>query len=124
MGRTNPTYRDALRHLETEWRSMRRALRREYQADFDRLFDRARGYADAAGYANPPDPERAFLLSLLLAHEAEVRRLHDRIDELERDGAGGTDADGTAREPTTARSGRDEPDADRSRDDESGVGAE
>jgi len=83
MGRTNPTYRDALTQLETEWNPMRRALRREYQQDFDRLFDRARGYADAAGYANPPNPERALVLSLLLAHEAEIRRLHDRLDELE-----------------------------------------
>lgn len=124
MGRTNPTYRDVIRQLEDEWSTMRRALRREYQADFDRLFDRARGYADAAGYANPPDPERAFLLSLLLAHEAEVRRLHDRIDELERDEAGGADADGTAQESADPRTGRDEPDADRSRDDESGVSAE
>lgn len=124
MGRTNPTYRDVLRQLETEWRSMRRALRGEYQTDFDRLFDRARGYADAAGYANPPDPERAFLLSLLLAHEAEVRRLHDRIDELERDGAGGADADGTTQETTAPPAGQDEPDADRSRGDGHGVGAE
>ncbi|WP_254528532.1 hypothetical protein [Natrinema gelatinilyticum] len=75
MGRTNPTYRDALRRLESEWEPMRRALRREYQDDFDRLFDRARAFADAAGYANPPRPERALVLSLLLAHEVELRRL-------------------------------------------------
>ncbi|AGB15319.1 hypothetical protein Halru_0692 [Halovivax ruber XH-70] len=90
MGRTNPTYRDALAQLEAEWKPMRRALRREYQHDFDRLFDRARGYADAAGYANPPDPERALVLSLLLAHEAEIRRLNDRLDELERSHQSGT----------------------------------
>ena len=83
MGRTNPTYRDALRALEEEWGPMRRALRREYQADFDRLFDRGRSFADAAGYANPPDPERAFLLSLVLAHEVELRRLRERLDALE-----------------------------------------
>ena len=80
MGRTNPTYRDALRGLESEWDPMRRGLRREYQADFDRLFSRARGFADAAGYANPPDPERALLLSLLLAHEVELRELRDELE--------------------------------------------
>lgn len=83
MGRTNPTYRDVLGQVEREWAPMRRALRQEYQADFDRLFDRARGYADAAGYANPPDPERALVLSLLLAHEAELRRLRERLHEPE-----------------------------------------
>ena len=83
MGRTTPTYRDAIRGLEREWAPMGRALRRPYRDDFDRLFDRARAFADAAGYANPPDPERAFVLSLVLAHEIEIRRLHERIDALE-----------------------------------------
>jgi hypothetical protein len=83
MGRTNPTYRDALRRLESEWEPMGRALRREHQGDFDRLFDRARAFADAAGYANPPEPERAFVLSLLLAHEVELRRLREELAALE-----------------------------------------
>lgn len=79
MGRTNPTYRDSVRRMESEWQPMRRALRRTYQDDFDRLFDRAREFADAAGYANPPEPERALVLSLLLAHEVELRRLREEL---------------------------------------------
>jgi hypothetical protein len=86
MGRTNPTYRDALRRIESDWEPMRRALRREYQSDFDRLFDRAREFADAAGYANSPEPERALLLSLLLAHEVELRRLRAELEGQEIDG--------------------------------------
>ncbi|MDF9745534.1 hypothetical protein [Natrinema salsiterrestre] len=86
MGRTNPTYRDALRRIESDWEPMRRALRREYQSDFDRLFDRAREFADAAGYANPPAPERALLLSLLLAHEVELRRLRTELEARKTDG--------------------------------------
>ena len=102
MGRTNPTYRDALRGLETEWEPMRRALRRERQADFDRLFDRARTVADAAGYANATDPERALVLSLLVAHETALRELEERVSELEAasthedtDGDGDGDVDGS-----------------------------
>ncbi|GAB3021495.1 hypothetical protein [Natronobiforma cellulositropha] len=92
MGRTTPTYRDALRGLETEWEPMRRALRREHQADFDRLFARAHGFADAAGYANPPEPERALLVSLLLAHEAELRVLRERLEARDADeGSGDVD---------------------------------
>ncbi|MFC7232921.1 hypothetical protein ACFQMM_19045 [Saliphagus sp. GCM10025308] len=83
MGRTNPTYRDALRRLEADWKPMRRALRRERQADFDRLFERARNVADAAGYANAADPERALVLSLLVAHETAIRRLEARVATLE-----------------------------------------
>lgn len=83
MGRTNPTYRDAVAGLESEWGPMRRALRREYQGDFDRLFERARGFADAAGHANATDPERALLLSVLLAHEVELRQVSSRLEETE-----------------------------------------
>lgn len=83
MGRTNPTYRDAVSSLESKWGPMRRALRREYQADFDRLFERARGFADAAGHANATDPERALVLSVLLAHEVELRQVRGRLEETE-----------------------------------------
>ncbi|WP_243637931.1 hypothetical protein [Natrarchaeobius oligotrophus] len=101
MGRTNPTYRDAVRSIEADWEPMRRALRREYQDDFDRLFDRARGFADAAGYANPTDPERALLLSLLLAHEVELRRLRgaDGGDRAADGDRSEVDADGRGPEP-------------------------
>ncbi len=77
MGRTNPTYRDALAGVEADWQDFRRGLRREYEGDFDRLFDRARDHADAAGYHNSPDPMDALVVSVLLAHEHELRRLRE-----------------------------------------------
>jgi hypothetical protein len=80
VGRTNPTYRDWLDRTEREWQPFRRALRRRDQADFDRLFERARGHADAAGYLNSPTPEFALFLSVLLAHERELRRLGAQLD--------------------------------------------
>jgi len=83
MGRTNPTYRDALRRLEADCQSFRRALRRQYQADFDRLFDRARNHADAAGYYNGTDPQFAFVLSVLLAQEVELRELRAQVEDDE-----------------------------------------
>lgn len=81
MGRTNPTYRDYLRQFEDDWQSFRRGLRREFERDFDRLFDRARNHADAAGYHNATDPDVALLLSVLLAHERELRRLREQTRE-------------------------------------------
>ena len=72
MGRTNPTYRDYVQTVESDWRSFRRGLRREYKDDFDRLFDHARTHADAAGYHNSAEPNMALLLSILLAHEHEL----------------------------------------------------
>lgn len=80
MGRTNPTYRDTLRALETEWGDYRRALRYQDQEHFDRLWEQAAGYADAAGYQNSERPLDLLLLSVLLAQE---RRIADLESELE-----------------------------------------
>lgn len=83
MGRTNPTYRECVQRFEERCGPMRRGLRRQYKTDFDRLFDRARRHADAAGYLNSTDPELAILVSVLLAHEHEIRRLRERDTERE-----------------------------------------
>ncbi|WP_248516321.1 hypothetical protein [Salinarchaeum laminariae] len=83
MGRTNATYRDTLRGIESEWSEFQRALRREDQQHFDRLFEHARRYADAAGHQNPTDPMPAVLLSMVLAQERERERLAERVAELE-----------------------------------------
>lgn len=83
MGRTNPTYREFLRSYEASWSAFRRALRRERRDDFDRLFEKAGRLAAAAGQANAADPARATVLSMLLAQEAELRRLRERVADLE-----------------------------------------
>jgi len=49
MGRTNPTYRDALRAIEERWAEFRRALRRRDQPRFDRLFEYAANTPTRAG---------------------------------------------------------------------------
>ena len=89
MGRTNPTYRDTLRDFEERWQPFRRALRAQYQTDFDRLLEGADRFADAAGYQNPRTAERAILVSMLLAHEVELRRLRERVAGGEQGTAGG-----------------------------------
>lgn len=81
MGRTNPTYRDVLNRLEDDWKPFRRGLRRRRKGDFDRLFAKARQHADAAGYLNATDPELVFLLSVVLAQEAELQALRDRLED-------------------------------------------
>ena len=91
MGRTNPTYPAFLDGYETDFSDYRRALRRRHQTDFDRLFDGAREFADAAGYANHLDRDTLVLVSMLLAHE---ERLREQAEELERLRAAVGDADG------------------------------
>lgn len=92
MGRTGPTVREQLDRLERDWRPFRRSLRRRHRPAFDRLFERARGHADAASQQNPRDPWRAFVVAVLLAHEAELRALRER--RRERDASGGSGGSG------------------------------
>ncbi len=104
MGRTNPTYRDALSAIERRWGDYRRALRRRDKPHFDRLFDQAREHADAAGYLNG-DPTVAVLVSVTLAQERRLATLEERVERLASaadradDGAGGDSADGDGQGP-------------------------
>jgi len=82
VGRTNPTFRDFLDRYEDRFGDFRRALRYAHQADFDRLFQRARAHADAAGYANHLDRDRLVLLSMVLGHEIALREREQEIAEL------------------------------------------
>lgn len=83
MGRTNPTYRDALRAIEKRWADFRRALRRRDQPHFDRLFEYAREHADASGTLNHQNPLLPALLSIDLEQEARLETHEKRLRELE-----------------------------------------
>ena len=83
MGRTNPTYRDALRSIEERWTDFRRALRRRDQPRFDQLFTYAREHADASGLLNHQNPLLPAFLSIDLEQEARLDNHLDRLDDLE-----------------------------------------
>ena len=83
MGRTNPTYRDALRAIEERWSDFRRALRRRDQPRFDRLFTYAREHADASGLLNHRNPLLPALFSIDLEQEARLDEHEERLAELE-----------------------------------------
>jgi hypothetical protein len=77
MGRTVPTFRQLIDDAITRWAKFRRALRREDQEYFDRLFRRVRTYTQAATYQASDNPMEAILLSIALDQEK-------RLDALER----------------------------------------
>ena len=70
------------------WKKFRRALRREDQEAFDRLFDRARLHANAAACASHPWPLEFILLSICLEHEKILVELTEKWknQELKTDG--------------------------------------
>lgn len=80
MGRSNPTYRDSLRRLEDHWGDYRRALRRRDQEHFDRLWEHAAGYADAAGYQNQERDLDLVLVSIVLAQERRIATLEAELE--------------------------------------------
>ena len=83
MGRTNPTYRDALRAIEDRWTDFRRALRGRDQPHFDQLFVYAREHADASGLLNHRTPLLPALFSIDLEQEARLEEHEERLTEIE-----------------------------------------
>ena len=83
MGRTNPTYRDALRVIEERWADFQRAPRRRDQPRFDQLFEYAREHADASGLLNHQNPLLPALFSIDLEQEARRDAHEERLEELE-----------------------------------------
>lgn len=83
MGRTNLTYRDALRAIEERWTDFRRALRRHDQSRYDQLFAYAWEHADASGLLNHQNPVLPAFLSIDLEQEARLDTHEERIEELE-----------------------------------------
>src|ERR1700688_4342542 len=77
MGRTVPTFRQLIDDAIARWSKFRRALRREDQEYFDRLFRRVRTYTQAATYQASDNPMEAILLSIAIDQEK-------RLDALER----------------------------------------
>ncbi|UHQ99291.1 hypothetical protein HYG81_26050 (plasmid) [Natrinema zhouii] len=83
MGRTNSTYRDALRAIEERWADFRRALYRRDQPRFDQLFAYAREHADASGLLNHQNPLLPALLSIDFEQETRLDAHEERLDDLE-----------------------------------------
>ena len=79
MGRTVPTFVQIIENAAARWAKFRRALRREDQEHFDRLFMSVRSYTQAATYQCHDNPMEAILLSIALD-------LEKRVDALEHPG--------------------------------------
>lgn len=94
MGRTNPTYRDALWAIKKRWADFRRALRRRDQPRFDQLFEYAHEHADASGLLNHQNPLLPALLSIDIEQEARLDAHEERLNELEGALAARTDQEG------------------------------
>ena len=83
MGRTVRTYRDAVRIEEGRWKDFRRTLRPSQRERFDRIFDYARGFADAGTMMVTPRIIEVILLSAIMEMLGELEDINERIQVLE-----------------------------------------
>ena len=79
MGRTVPTFVQLIQLAVQRWAKFRRALRREDQQHFDRLFRNARSHTQAATYQCDDDPMQAILLSIALDQEKRLAFLEQAV---------------------------------------------
>ena len=86
MGRTVLPYSHVWEEERSRWLKFRRALRKEDQTHFDRLFDLARLHLQAGVYASNPWPLETMLLSMLLEHEKVLRAMEARLRAIEEKG--------------------------------------
>jgi hypothetical protein len=81
MGRTVLPFSQVLAREYEEWKKFRRALRKEDQEAFDRLFDRAKLHVQAAVYISHPWPMESILLSICLEHEKIIAEILNKLRE-------------------------------------------
>ncbi len=84
MGRTVLPYSHVWEEERARWLKFRRALRREDQAQFDRLFELARLHLQAGVYASNPWPLESMLLSMLREHQKAIGALEERLRNLQK----------------------------------------
>lgn len=84
MGRTVPSYRQALENEIERWRSFRKALRRKDAEAFDRMMNACRLFASAGSMATRPILLEAMFMSILLHQEKTLMEIEERLDKLEK----------------------------------------
>ncbi len=84
MGRTVMPFSFVLEEERARWGAFRRALPKEDQKAFDRLFDRAKFHTPAAVYMSHPWPMETILLSICLEHEKMLAEIQGKLTEKNR----------------------------------------
>lgn len=84
MGRTVPSYRQALEAEIALWENFRRALRgREIEA-FDKMMDACRSHASAGSMATRAVISESMFMCILLSQQMELIEMRERLERIER----------------------------------------
>jgi hypothetical protein len=80
MGRTLPPFSQLIESERRAWAPFRRALRKDDQATFDRLFDCAKLHVQAGVYLSRPWPFEVIVMAMLLEHHKRLEHLLSRLE--------------------------------------------
>jgi hypothetical protein len=75
MGRTVPSFRMVIEQFGWEWLEFKRALRDIDKKSFENLMNHARRHAEAGTNMPNPNPFEPIVMSILVEHENELRKL-------------------------------------------------
>lgn len=84
MGRTVPSYRQALDAEIARWDGFRRALRGKELEAFDKMMNACKVYASAGGMATRPVLAEAMFMSILLSQQKELMEIRESLERLEK----------------------------------------
>jgi len=84
MGRTVPSYRQALEAEIARWEGFRKALRGKDLEAFDRMMNACKVYASAGGMATRPVLAEAMFMSILLSQQKELMEIRESLERLEK----------------------------------------
>jgi hypothetical protein len=82
MGRTLPPFSQLIESERRAWAPFRRALRKDDQATFDRLFDCAKLHVQAGVYLSRPWPFEVIAMAMLLEHHKRLERVLAELEAL------------------------------------------
>ncbi len=83
MGKTVPSYRQALEGEIEKWKGFRKALRAKDAETFDKMMNACRNFASAGSMATRPVLLEAMLMSILLHQEKTLTEIQERLERLE-----------------------------------------
>ena len=84
MGRTVPSYRQALEREIERWKGFRKGLRKKDAEAFDRMMNACRLFASAGSMATRPILLEAMFMSILLHQEKAITEIKEKLDKLEK----------------------------------------
>ena len=85
MGRTVPTFTNIIDGELASWSKFRRGLRKSDQELFDEIFRAAKLHLAENFYAMRTIPFESIIMSMLLEQRKLIKKLQDRVEQLEQD---------------------------------------